>query len=48
VTKVTLKGNGKKEVATDKVGEQTGGTLQLAEEGRGREGTRNRSMLSSR
>lgn len=48
MTKVTLKGNEKKEVAADKIGEQTGGIVQLGEEGRGREGTRNRNMLSSR
>lgn len=45
---VTPKGNGKKEVAADKIGEQTGGILQLGEEGIGREGSRNRNMLSSR
>lgn len=31
VTKVTLKGTGKKEVAADKIGEQAGGILQLGE-----------------
>lgn len=51
MTKVTPKGNRKKEekeVVTDKIGEQTGDIRQLGEERRGREGTRNRNMLSSR
>lgn len=39
VTKVTLKGSGKKEVAADKIGEQAGGILQLWEYGRGGQGT---------
>lgn len=48
MTKVTPKGNRKKEekkVVTDKIGEQTGDIRQLGEEGRGREGTRNRNVV---
>lgn len=48
MTKVTPKGSRKKEekeVVTDKIGEQTGDIQQLGEEGRGREGTRNRNVV---